>query len=99
MGENTTQAKEWLDKSYGTYSSSYTTVKKWCGEFKGGRASTDDAECLGRTNEAVTEENIKKVHRIVLDDRKIKVGEIADMVRISTRRVSHILHEHLGIKV
>ena len=38
--------------------------------------------------------NIKKVHRIHLDDRKIKLSEIADMVTITTERVHHILHGH-----
>ena len=76
----------------------YTIVKKWYAEFKCGRASNDDAERSGRPNKSVTKENIKKVHRIVLHDRKIKVNEIADMVQISTDRVRHILYEHLGMK-
>ena len=46
------------------------------------RTFTDDAERSGRPNATVAEENIKEVHRIVLDDRKIKVSEIADMVKI-----------------
>ena len=53
----------------------------------GGRTSTDDAERSGRPNEVFTEENIIKVHRIVLDNRKIKVSEIAEMIKISTDRV------------
>lgn len=98
MGKNTVQAKEWLDKGYGTSSPSYSTVKKWYAEFKQGRTSTDDAKRSGRPNEAVTDENVKKVHRIVLDDRNVKVREIADIVKISTERVRHILHENLGMK-
>ena len=56
------------------------------------------AERSGCPNEAVIKENIKKVHRIVLYDLKIKVSEITDMVQISTERVRYILHEHLGMK-
>ena len=82
VGKNTTQAKKWLDKFYSTSSPSYK--KKRYAELNRGRTSTNDVERLGRPNEAVTEENIKKVHRIVLDDRKIKVSEIAKMVKIST---------------
>ena len=66
--------------------------------LKADRTSTDDAEPSGRLKEADTEENIKKVHRIDLDDRKIKMSEITDMVKISTECVRHILHEHLGMK-
>ena len=42
MGENTTQAKEWVNKCYGTSSPSYTTVKKWYAEFKRDRTFTDN---------------------------------------------------------
>ena len=71
--KNGTQAKERLDECYGTYSLLYKTVKKWYTEFKCDHTSIDNAEHSGRQNEAVTEENIKKLHRIVLDDRQIEV--------------------------
>ena len=76
----------------------YTTVKKWYAEFKRGRTSTDDIKRPGRPNQAVTEGNIKQVHRIVFGDQKIKVSEIADMVTISTERVCYILHGHPEMK-
>ena len=41
---------------------------------------------------------MKKIHRIVLNDRKVKVRELADMLKISAERVHHILHEHLQMK-
>ena len=82
MKKNTIQAKRWLDKCYGTSSPSYKTLKMWYAEFKRSCTSTDAAEHSCHLNEAVTEENIKKVHRIVLDDGKINVSEIADMVNI-----------------
>ena len=82
LGKNTTQPKEWLNKCYGTSSPSHTTVKRRYAEFERGRTSTDDAERSGRPSHAVTEVNIKKVHRTVLDDRKIEVSEIADIVKI-----------------
>ena len=44
------------------------------------------------------QKTFKKIHRIVLDDRKVKVREIADIVKISTERVRNILHEHLHMK-
>ena len=40
----------------------------WYAEFKRGFTSTNDAGRSGRPNEAVTEENILKVHCIFLDD-------------------------------
>ena len=76
----------------------YTTVKKWYVEFKPDRTSTNNTEFSSRPNEVATGENIKKVHRIVLNDRKIKLSVIADMVNISTECVRHILHEYLSMK-
>lgn len=42
----------------------------------------------GRPNEADTEENYKKVHRIALNDRKL--SQITYTVKISTERVHNI---------
>lgn len=42
----------------------------------------DDAR-YGRPNEAVTEEDIKRVHKIIFDGPKLKLSEIADTLMIS----------------
>ena len=55
------------------------------------------AERSGRPNEAVTPENIKLVLKIEMDDRKLKVREIAKMVNISTGIASTIIIEKLGM--
>ena len=46
--------------------------------FKRGRTNTDDAELSGRPKSVVVPENITKVHKIVLGDRKLKLREMAD---------------------
>ena len=57
-------------------------------DFKRGRRDTNDAERSGCPNEAVTPENIKKIHKIVLNDRKVKLHELTDIVKISKERVA-----------
>ena len=37
----------------------------------------------GRPNEVVTPETIKKVHQIIFENRKLKLREIADTLKIS----------------
>ena len=96
METNTVQAKQWLEKSYGDSAPSETTIKRWFSDFKRGRRDTDDAERSGRPNEAVTPEN-KKIHKIVLNDRKVTLRELADIVKVSKERVGFILHEHWTI--
>ncbi|KAF7275528.1 hypothetical protein GWI33_011628 [Rhynchophorus ferrugineus] len=56
--------------------------------------STEDSERSGSSKEVVTDENIKKIHKMILNDRKLKLNEIADTLKISTERVHHIIHEY-----
>lgn len=80
---------------YGASGPSYATVKK-CRLFKLGRSIEDDPRS-GRPISVVTEENVRKVRKLVLEDRRIKVWQIADTVGISKERVGEILHEHLNM--
>lgn len=98
MGKNTVQTKAWLDKCYPDSAPSRQMVEKWIADFKRGRATTSDAERSGRPKEAVTSENIRKIHKIILNNRKVKLSEIADTLKISTERVHHIVHEYLGMR-
>ena len=92
------QAKKWLDKCYPDSAPSKATVERWFAEFKCGRTSTEDAERSGRPNEVVTPENIKKAHKIILENRKVKLQEIADIMKMSKGSVFTILHEHLSMR-
>jgi hypothetical protein len=47
---------------------------------------------------AVSGENIKKVHKIILNDRKMKLIEKAETLNISKERVGHIVHEYLDMQ-
>src|SRR5438034_4852657 len=72
MGKNTVQTEQWLDKYYSNSAPSRQMVEKWFADFKRGRTNTDDAERSGRPNSVVVPENIKKIHKMVLADRKLK---------------------------
>ena len=75
-----------------------TTVKRWYADFKHGNTDTNDAKRLGRPNLAVVSENTKKLHKLVLADRKLKMHEIAEELKISEGSVFTILHEHLSMR-
>jgi transposase len=64
-------------KLNGDSSPSFSTIKNWTAEFKRGRTSLQDD---GRPKSATTSEIIEKVHDIVLDDRWVKVHEIAETI-------------------
>ena len=99
LKDNTpTQIKDKLDSVYGDSAPSFTTVKFWAAEFKRGRTSLKDEERSGRPKTATTDDNIAQVHQILLDNRRIKVREIAEAMNMSKERVCHVLHEDLGMR-
>lgn len=97
-GNTPSQIKDELDSVYGDSAPSFTTVKFWAAEFKRGRRSLEDDERPGRPKTVTTNDNIAKVHQLVLDDRRIKVREIAEIMKMSKETVCHILNQDLGMR-
>jgi transposase len=83
---------------YGDSSLSFSTIKKWAAEIKRDRTSLEDDPREGRPKSALTPKIIEQVHDIVLDDRRMKLREIAETIGISKERVGYILHEELDMK-
>ncbi|GBP71549.1 Putative uncharacterized protein FLJ37770 [Eumeta japonica] len=77
---------------------SYTMVKKWTRLFKQGRESCEDDPRPGRPVTVVTEENIRKIEKLILADRRIKLWQIAEELQISKERVGEIIHEHMNMR-
>ena len=73
-----------------------TMVKKWYADFKCGRTDTNDAECSDRPNLAVVLRNMKKLHKLVVANHKLKLHEIAE--GLSEGSVFTILYEHLSMR-
>ena len=98
MGKYTVQAKKSLDKCYSDSAPSEKMVKRWYTDFKRSNTATNDAERSGHSNSAVVPENTKKLCKLVLADRKSKLSEIAEELKISESCVFTILHEHLSMR-
>ena len=60
------------------------------------RTLSDDGERSGRPIEAVAPENIKKIHKLVITDRKLKLREIAETVKISEVMDPCFTHCHIS---
>ena len=80
---------------YGDSSPKYSTVAKWSAEFKRGRDSLEDDPRAGRPADVISQEMIDRVERLVLNNRRIKVAELASECGISNGSVYTIIHEHL----
>jgi transposase len=85
-------------KIYGDSSPSLPTIKKWAAEFKCGRTSLENDPREGRPKSATTPEIIEQVHDMVLDDRQMKMCQIAETIGISKEHVGYILHKKLHMK-
>ena len=73
-------------------------VQKWFTEFRCGRTGTETVPSPGRPNEITTPEIMNKIHDIFLNDSKVIVREIAEIVSILSERVVNILHTHLCMR-
>jgi len=70
---------------------SMTTIRYWYNEFKRRRTSIFNEERPDRPIEVTTEDMVNKIHDIVLADRRVKIREIANIVKISTERIQNVL--------
>ena len=72
-------------------------MAKWSAEFKRGRDSLEDDLRPGRPADVISQEMIDRVERLVLNNRRIKVADLASECGISNGSVYTIIHEHLGM--
>ena len=82
---------------YGDSSPKYSTMAKWSAEFKCGRDSLEDDPRPGHPADVISQEMIDHVERLVLNNRQIKVAELASECGISNGSVYTIIHEHFGM--
>lgn len=85
-------------KPFETFAPSKTTIRRWFIEFKCGHTSTNDVPCSGRPIEALNKENAKKIYSIILEDRRGKVREIADTIKMLKASVKNIYQERFHMK-
>ena len=77
-------------------SPSYTTVKKRTVEFKRGKDSTEDGSRSGRPKTSTTDKQVDAIYRMVLDERRHTVQQIAKLIVINSGLVHSVLIETLG---
>lgn len=78
MEENIVYIKAWLHKQYSSSVPIESNRGRGFSNFKRGCTNIDDSERSGCPIKVVTSGNIRKVHIIVLENRKMKLNERAD---------------------
>lgn len=86
-----------LEKQYGEDTLSYGRVAAWAAEFRRGRESIFDEARPGRPADKVTEENILAAERLLRANRRVKVRELSEELKLSYGTVEDILHNHLCV--
>jgi len=76
-GKSRSEIKERLDAVYCDSSPSTATVKNWFNELQRGRTSVFDEPRPGAPKTANTEDNVTKIHDLVLADRRLKIREMS----------------------
>ena len=75
-----------------------TTIKRQYADIKCSHTDTNNAECSGIPNSAVIPENTKKPQKLILVNRKVKLHEISEELKISEGSVFTFFHEHLSVR-
>ena len=83
-GKSRSEIKERLDAANSDSSPSMATVKNWFNEFQRGRTSFFDESRPGAPKTATKEDNVPKIHDLVLADRRLKVREIISCMEFWT---------------
>lgn len=89
---------ELLQKAYGESAMKKTSVYEWYKRFQDGREDVEDDERSGRPSTSIIDENVKKVEKMVMNDRRITIREVADEVGISIGSCHNIFSNVLGMK-
>lgn len=92
------EALKMLTAADGDSTMSKTQAYEWYKEFKAGRTVVDDLPRFGRPSTSVTDENIEEVKKIVLEDRRVSIREIAADLGVSFRSVQSVMHDVLGLR-
>ncbi|XP_037930546.1 protein GVQW3-like [Teleopsis dalmanni] len=87
-----------VQKAYGDFSMSRTQAYEWYKPFKEVREVIEDLPRSGRPSTSNTEENVTKINKIMLEDRRMTERDIARDLNISNGSVHHILHDILGMR-
>ena len=87
-----------LTVTFGKSTMSRTQVQLWYNRFKEIREDDNDDACPSRLSTSTTDETIETVKKMILNNRRITIREVADGVGISFGSCQTIFTDVLGTK-
>jgi len=98
LGTNGPEIHQMLQQVYGEDALKERTVFKWVQRFWEGCEDPKEDARSGRPSTSSDNENINRVHSLVLSDRRMTVRMIAEGLGLGKSSVHTILTEHLEMK-
>ena len=86
-----------LTVAFGESTTSRTQVQLWYNQFKEGQEDINDFARSDRPSTSTSDKNIEAIKKIIFDNRRIIIREVADDVRISFGSCQAIFTDVLGI--
>ena len=83
-GQSTSNIHQCITAVYGNSAPPRTMLFEWARRFMDGQLNIENRPRSGRPISAPDERNIKAVEKLVIEDRRITIQEIAEILRIST---------------
>ena len=93
-----TESLKMLQKSFGMSTLSRTQVFEWHKAFSEGREVVENLPHASRPSTFVNDDNIEKVKKFVLENRRVGIREVAEALNISYGSTQHIVVHVLGKK-
>ena len=99
LGKTAAETVAMLQTAYKDVAMSKTQVYEWFARFKNGQMSLEDQPRSGRPSTSRTDENITKIHELIMEDRHRTTDELVDLTGVSWSSCQRILNEELGMKM
>ena len=87
-----------LQKAFGDETMSQKNLYKRCRDFKEGRERVDGLQRSERPSTLIDDQNINKIMKMVVGNRRLTIRELIDIVGISFGSVQTILKDHLVLR-
>ena len=85
-----------LSAQYGNSVMPQRSVYQWIDKLKNDRIYITHDKGAGRRSTAITEDNIKRAHDMVLLHRRVTINEVAHVLQISHGSAYEMMHNKLG---
>lgn len=87
-----------LLEQFGDECLSKTQVYEWCSALRKGREVVANLPYARRPKTSVTDENVSAVEKLILEDRRSTVRDMAEELGISVGSIEQIIHKRLGYR-